>query len=818
MPNGDITRVNPALQDPDRLNAPGAITMPSPGAPSVPHDSRLADLATALGSFSNGVTNFGNQYFANQNAHNNDAKKTDNNAFQAWMAAHTPDERLQAYKDNNVPTYATPEVQMAVHQQEGAEYATAIQNDLKTKIASGEVQPQDAPGWVKQQRDAFLQDKGWTEENNPQQIRGFGTGINSLYTSALHTQATAANQGMQDAQRQTANTQIETAVGAALDQGMTPAQAMASIQATQRTVAGTLLLQPKDTDAMVFEALQRRMGKDAKTSQWVVDVGNQPRMDVTAGKSFVVGKPAGLLEQGNIDLNSRPVVKNPDGSVSTVRSMSANIDGKEVLLPTVSPDGKVLSEKAAIDLYMKTGQNLGKFDTPDNATAYAQSLHEAQAKQYVNPRTIPALFSKPDYMNAANSMAQRAQVATAKQADDDAKSTVQSDVSRVLAASPDAIHSLPDKIAYKTATGAVGEVSKADAIQAATNATISRDNQRVASGIATSAQVLDEQLHTFAQADIKQPQWQGTLKAAAHGAVNLDSLNDPQQQGSQIAALKLYNDLQAKNPAYAASIMDAQTQRFFRTAAIQQQMFGQEPLAALQAAQKIWATPKTEEEARSLAESRRDLHQAAAGLSWGGWFDPSVKNPQIAKDAIVDSALSLVHLQGMAPKDAVQAAQKIAQDHFVNVNGMLVPDLHYLPKDQMKPATEGWLNSWAANYNKAIGAVPPTHDPVRDTTTPGDGRWIDPQALSVLPNGTGSFIVVHSENGTPFIAPHANGQRGGFVYVTAKDLMSSAAVHNAFTKMRAQGQFNRAVTGAAAVNKAHEEDRSNGFTFNPGFQ
>lgn len=91
----------------------------------------------------------------------------------------------------------------------------------------------------------------------------------------------------------------------------------------------------------------------------------------------------GQLQPGNIDLNNRPVVRNPDGSISTVRSISANFDGQEVLIPTVSDDGRILSDDDAIAQYQRTGRNLGIFDTPDNATAYAQSLHRDQEQRYV---------------------------------------------------------------------------------------------------------------------------------------------------------------------------------------------------------------------------------------------------------------------------------------------------------------------------------------------------------------------------------------------------------------------------------------------------
>lgn len=98
---------------------------------------------------------------------------------------------------------------------------------------------------------------------------------------------------------------------------------------------------------------------------------------------------------GNIDLAARPRVKNPDGSISTISSMSFGAEDGEVLIPTIADDGRRLSEAEAIDQYRRTGRHLGIFESPDGATAFAKTLSNSQGDRIAQPRQPASLPAGP---------------------------------------------------------------------------------------------------------------------------------------------------------------------------------------------------------------------------------------------------------------------------------------------------------------------------------------------------------------------------------------------------------------------------------------
>lgn len=90
--------------------------------------------------------------------------------------------------------------------------------------------------------------------------------------------------------------------------------------------------------------------------------------------------------EGNINLFSRPLSKNPDGSSSTLYSMSGEDGGKEVLFPGVdAKGGGIISGSRAFDQYKDSGKHLGKFNSVPEADTYAENLHKDAEKGFYTP-------------------------------------------------------------------------------------------------------------------------------------------------------------------------------------------------------------------------------------------------------------------------------------------------------------------------------------------------------------------------------------------------------------------------------------------------
>jgi hypothetical protein len=116
------------------------------------------------------------------------------------------------------------------------------------------------------------------------------------------------------------------------------------------------------------------------------------RPQTAAKQKWTVGN-IGQYGAGNIDLYDRPRYRNANGSISTVDSTSYNIDGQEVLLPTVwNRNGTPYhssNDEEILQRYRDTGEYLGKFSTVEEANDYAEKLHLEQQERYPSS-SLPA--------------------------------------------------------------------------------------------------------------------------------------------------------------------------------------------------------------------------------------------------------------------------------------------------------------------------------------------------------------------------------------------------------------------------------------------
>lgn len=122
---------------------------------------------------------------------------------------------------------------------------------------------------------------------------------------------------------------------------------------------------------------------------------------------------SGMVQEGNIDVNHRPVIWNNDGTPSTIYSATIPIGGgKWALVPTIAngrfltPDGRIPKEgdreaQSALEAeatkqYNSTGEHLGIFDSQQAADAYAERTHGWM------PNGRPEQVFTPSYSGESN--------------------------------------------------------------------------------------------------------------------------------------------------------------------------------------------------------------------------------------------------------------------------------------------------------------------------------------------------------------------------------------------------------------------------------
>jgi hypothetical protein len=127
--------------------------------------------------------------------------------------------------------------------------------------------------------------------------------------------------------------------------------------------------------------------------------GNKAEAAEVLGNDFwTKRKDPDLIEAGNIDLTNRPSVPIGDGRRASVRTTGFNFGGKEVNLPTVSDDGRLLSNEEAIEQYKRTGRHLGVYKTPEGAARAAEALHlDQEAMGMGSPQQEYNLANDPMY-------------------------------------------------------------------------------------------------------------------------------------------------------------------------------------------------------------------------------------------------------------------------------------------------------------------------------------------------------------------------------------------------------------------------------------
>jgi len=114
------------------------------------------------------------------------------------------------------------------------------------------------------------------------------------------------------------------------------------------------------------------------------------------------GRPPSRPASGTLDPASQPIVRNSDGTASTVRTIGIEVDGNHVLIPTVSPDGTILTDEQAIDMFRSSGRHLGVFSSREESDAAGRSLSQQESRRIAGIDTSNLTLAVNEYDENGN--------------------------------------------------------------------------------------------------------------------------------------------------------------------------------------------------------------------------------------------------------------------------------------------------------------------------------------------------------------------------------------------------------------------------------
>ena len=175
----------------------------------------------------------------------------------------------------------------------------------------------------------------------------------------------------------------------------------ASDQEFARTLGYTIgqMNYDEKTKQVIFNSSYEKLKNDT------IEQGKQLVEDGLVGATYdklksiggdVSSKENGQIIKPTLD-PSKPIaiVKNSDGTTSTVRTIGIEVDGKNYVIPTVSKDGRIMSNEEAVKHFKETGEHFGAYKTRKEADQAAEELHKSQShfaddpKQYTKTATNP---------------------------------------------------------------------------------------------------------------------------------------------------------------------------------------------------------------------------------------------------------------------------------------------------------------------------------------------------------------------------------------------------------------------------------------------